>query len=883
MADALGRHDAIVRSAVEDHDGYVFSAGGDGFAVAFRRAADALAAAVDIQSVLEAEPWPQGAVIRVRMGLHTGEVIERDGDYFGPSVNRAARLMAVAHGGQVVCSQATAALAGPTVGLIGLGEHRLRDLGAAEVVFQVGSGSFPQLRSLDAVPTNLPTVRTELIGRSADIEAVSSLVEREHLVTLTGVGGVGKTRLALGVAGALTARFSDGCWLVDLTPLADGSEVAKTAAAAIGAPAAVTDDLARYLADRELLLVLDNCEHVLTSAADLVDALFDAARDVRVLATSREPLGLEGERVHRVESLALPSVEALLSEAEESPAVQLFAERAIAVDQRFVLGPENVGAVMEICRHLDGIPLAIELAAARSAAMPPAEIAGRLGERFRLLAGGSRRTQERHRTLLATVTWSYELLSEEEKFVFRRLAVFPASFDLGAAEAVASSENVDVLETVVRLVARSVLQFDPDEGRYRLLETLREYAADRLLDAGETDLARERHVRYFLELAESVAPHLRDARSPRALTLLSAELDNLRSVADWCADGGRWRELASLVGQLWVFLYQTAPIDGATWLTLLIDHGDELDPQDLVDVLGEMAYLTTLILGDHSQGLELAECSVTTAERHRATESQWAWNASMQAAVFTSTLLQTDGRGVLERSLAAAAARHDEYAATVARISHAFWLDGLGQVSEALGVLDDTLHRAEASGNPVSVRTAMLAVAYMHLFAGAEPDFDASLAILSRYPEESGSDDVLAFYVQIDWGATLVGLRQPGAVTHLAHAARLADRQNGPHTQDLALRLLAVAAAHGGHDAEAAILAAYCDAHLREHRLTSAGYDWVNATLARGLLGIADRDEHEMAGAQTSRRQIMDLVDHVEVAPASGGEHHNSPGARRTE
>ena len=506
MRPALERHDEIFRSCIGACDGYVFSIGGDGFGAAFARAADALTVAVAMQEALAAEPWPDGAVVRVRMGVHTGEVSERDGNYFGTAVNRAARLMAVAHGGQVVCSQASATLAGDAVSLRSLGEHRLRDLAAAEQIFQVGEGSFPPLRSVDAVPTNLPTVRTELIGRTDDVTSLMELVERERLVTLTGVGGVGKTRLALGVAAAIAAGFTDGCWLVELSPVADGDEVVKTVAAAMRAPTTTTDALVDYLADRRVLIVLDNCEHVLDAAADLADAILADAADVHVLVTSREPLGLDGEQVRRVQSLALPDAEATADVASASAAVRLFAERAAAVSEGFAVDAGNVDAVVEICRHLDGIPLAIELAAARVRAMAPAEIARRLDERFRLLAGGSRRSQERHRTLLATVAWSHDLLTDEERTTFRRLAVFPASFDLTAAEAVAGDGDIDAVDCVLRLVDRSLVVYEPAEDRYRLLETLRQFGADRLAEAGETEATRERHARYFLDFAARYDP-----------------------------------------------------------------------------------------------------------------------------------------------------------------------------------------------------------------------------------------------------------------------------------------------------------------------------------------------------------------------------------------
>ena len=635
MRSALERHDALVRAAIEAHGGYVVKTTGDGAHAAFGRAGDALAAAVAMQEALSAEPWPEGATVRVRIGVHTGETSERDGDYFGPAVNRAARLMAVAHGGQVVCSQQTAGLAGDVASLRSLGEHRLRDLGAAEQVFQVGDGVFPPLRSVDAVPTNLPTVRTELIGRTDDVTALMELVERERLVTLTGVGGVGKTRLALGVAAALAAGFSDGCWLVELSPVADGDEVLKTVAAAIRAPATTLDALVDYLADRRVLIVLDNCEHVLDAAADLVDAIAVAAADVHVLVTSREPLGLDGEQVRRVHSLALPPAEAAPAEAEASAAVRLFAERAAAVSDTFTIDGGNVAAVVEICRHLDGIPLAIELAAARVRAMAPAEIARRLDERFRLLAGGSRRSQERHRTLLATVSWSHDLLTDDEKITFRRLAVFPASFDLTAAEAVAGDGAVDVVDCVLRLVDRSLVMYEPDQDRYRLLETLRQYGADRLAEAGETDEIRERHARYFLAFVERVEPQLNDARYAAAYAVFATELDNLRATADWLVESALWVELADICEQLWEYLHQAAPVDGAGWYQYVVNHQSALDQQAAIDALGHAAWSQVMALGNFALGVELAEQSAALAAENHLPESQWAWAARASVATYT--------------------------------------------------------------------------------------------------------------------------------------------------------------------------------------------------------------------------------------------------------
>jgi predicted ATPase/class 3 adenylate cyclase len=860
MGPALASHDQILRTAVEAYGGYIFAPGGDGFAAAFRRAGDAIGAALDAQAALGSVTWPEGAPVRVRMGLHTGVAEERDGNYFGPAVNRAARLMAVAHGGQVLCSGATAALVEDEALLIDLCEHRLRDLDRPVRVFQLGEGVFPPLRSLDAVPTNLPTVRTELLGRSEDVTALSELVGRERLVTLTGTGGVGKTRLALAAAAVLAPGFADGCWLVELAPVAEGAEVAKVVASALGVPAADGDGLAKYLSDRRALVVLDNCEHLRAEAADLVDAVLAAAGDVHVLATSREPLSVEGERVYRVGSLALPSPGAAVDEAARAPAVQLFAERAAAARRRFALDSGNVAAVIEICRRLDGIPLAIELAAATAAAMSPALIAARLGERFRLLGGGSRRALDRQRTLLATVAWSHELLSDDEKAVFRRLSVFPASFDIAAAEAVAGGdEPLDVLGAVVRLVACSLVQFDEDEERYRLLETLRQYGADRLVEAGETDHARQRHAHQFLALAERVAPELNDARYPDATILLTTELENLRAVAQWCIEGQQWGPLATLAEQLWLFLYQAAPVDGAHWYGEVADHAQGLGPQLLADILAKLAVLAGNSGADYPHAALLAERSLGVTDAVE--ESPWAWLALASVAFFTTR--GPEGLRACERALAAAEARHNEFVAIIALGVRANLARDLGDAQQHALDLSESLRRAERGEHPLHARVAAIGAASSHLWTGAGPDPVASLDVLARYDTGPRIDDTLGLWLDLYWGASLVGLHRPGAVGHLTRAVQLADRQAAPAAADLALRLLATAAAEAGYKPEAATLIGYCDAYLLQYRIAASGYAWVQAYVDDALAGLPDRAAHEARGAASTRGQLMTLVNHL--------------------
>ena len=489
MRAGLARHDEIVRDAIEGHGGHVVKTTGDGFYAAFSTAHDAVDAAIAAQRSLGAEVWGATGPLRVRMGVHTGEVQHRDGDYFGTAVNRAARLMAVAHGGQLLVSHATERLLGDTVGesfeLVDLGEHRLRDLAQASRVFQVVApdlrGDFPPLRSMEAFPGNLPVQVTSFVGRVGELNAIAEMLGQSRLVTLTGVGGVGKTRLALQVAAEVAPRFSGGVWLCELATASDEELMFQAVADAIGArqreDMSMGDSVVEYLRDREVLVVLDNCEHLLADAAWLAGNLLQRCPQVRVLATSREGLGVLGEQLVALASLSVPAVSADAEAMTASEAIRLFVDRAVAARSGFTLGPANLGSVAEICRRLDGMPLAIELAAARVTAMSPAEIATRLDERFRLLTGGKRSRVERHQTLRATVEWSYSLLEVRERSVFARLGVFVGSLDAAAAEAVVSDDEVgawDVLECLAGLVEKSMLARRGRRRRQHALPTSRD-------------------------------------------------------------------------------------------------------------------------------------------------------------------------------------------------------------------------------------------------------------------------------------------------------------------------------------------------------------------------------------------------------------------------
>ena len=867
MKAALARHDAILRAAIEEHDGQVVKTTGDGFHAAFATAHDAVDAAVATQLALGSESWEGTGPLMVRIGVHTCEAEARDGDYYGSGVNRAARLMGVAHGGQVLVSAATSELVRDrSVELVDLGEHRLRDLGHPERIFQIVQPElvreFPPLQSVDAVPTNLPTVRTELIGRSDDIEVLAELVARERLVTLTGVGGVGKTRLALGVAATLAADYVDGCWLVELAPVAGGDEVVKVTAAAMRSPTTDLDALAAYLADRRVLIVLDNCEHVLDAAADLVDAVLESAPDVHVVVTSREPLGLDGEQVRRVQSLGVPDEHADPSVARSAAAVRLFTERAAAVADGFAVDAGNVEAVVEICRHLDGIPLAIELAAARVRAMPPAEIAQRLDERFRILAGGSRRSQERHRTLLATVAWSHDLLTEAEKVTFRRLTVFPASFGLAAAEAVAGDGGVDVVECVLRLVDRSLVVYESETGRYRLLETLRQFGADRLADEGETEPTRQGHARYFLGLVERIAPELDDDRYRVAAGTLVIELDNLRATADWCAEAAWWGDLAGMCQQLWYFVTGVATVDGAAWYQQFIDNGADVVDQVVVEALGELAFLHGVNLGNFATGLALSEQSRELATAHQLEEPAVAWLATAFAALFTgdpATALLAS-----ERALAAAEARGDERIAVTALCAQQAPLAELGEFDRGVEVGAKALRRAERLGQPSIVLASVISAATIHQSNPAGLDFASCLDVLAAHPVATLGGSTNEMWLDITWGTAQVGLQQRGAVEHLALAARAADRFHSLHAFDEALRFLAVAAAEAGHHEHAQAFVAYTEAHLRPYRMENPQQVWVQERLDQVLADLPSRSP----GPVPPRGEVMRRITEIEAALA---------------
>ncbi len=490
------------------------------------------------------------------MGLLADQgVLRAPGQYDNRPLNRCARLMAVAHGGQVVVSDGVASLVRESlpvdVSLIDLGPHLLRDVAEPMRVFQLAHPElpreFPALRSFDAVPGNLPRQMTSFVGRERSISELAAALAAHPLVTLTGVGGVGKTRLALEVASEVAPDFADGAWLCELAAVSDRGSVADTLAAALDVQPRAGQTLHESVLDalrwKRLLLVLDNCEHVLEAAAQLVAAIGQRCPNVVVMATSREGLAVSGERIVAVASLPVPGENAGLDAIAASEAVRLFVERAVDVKPGFALGAENAEVIAGVCRRLDGIPLAIELAASRVRAMTPNEVLERLDERFRLLTRGSRAPLERHQTLRSTIDWSYGLLEENERRTLDRLSVFAGGCTLASAEAVAAEsddERFEMLDVLTRLVDKSLVIAEEHERttRYRLLETIRQYAQEQLETSGEAGTMLTRHAGYFADLAEDAAPELRGPRLLEWLPFVDAEVDNLGAAVQWSLDSG---------------------------------------------------------------------------------------------------------------------------------------------------------------------------------------------------------------------------------------------------------------------------------------------------------------------------------------------------------
>jgi predicted ATPase/class 3 adenylate cyclase len=566
MRPAMARHDAIVRAAVEGNRGSVVKMTGDGIHAAFKRPLDALLAALEVElamTITAADATP----LAVRCGLHSGDDERRDNDFFGPAVNRAARIMGAAHGGQLLLSQSVAERVTDSLpagaGLRDLGMVRLRDLTSPEHLYQVVHpqlrAEFPPLRSLATTPNNLAQQLNSFIGRERELAETRQRLAANRMLTLLGMGGIGKSRLSLQLAAEVLDDFPDGVWFVELAPLVDPRSVPQALASVLGvkeeAGRPVIEALLKYVRDKQLLVVLDNCEHVVHACADLAKQLMQAGPSVKVLTSSRDYLQIAGETTYHVPTLTAPDPRKKepLAALAAHEAVRLFIDRVTAARPDFVLTEQNAAAVTDICHRLDGIPLAIELAAARARALSVENIAARLNDRFKLLVTGDRTVLPRQRTLRALIDWSYDLLDERERAVFQRLSVFAGGWTLEAAEAVCAGgiiEGTDVLDLQAQLVEKSLVVMEASGDRYRMLDTVQAYALEKMRASADETATRDRHRDAFVSLAERARSELFGPAQGAWLELLDRELENLMSAHAWCDFG----ESGAQIGLKLVFL-----------------------------------------------------------------------------------------------------------------------------------------------------------------------------------------------------------------------------------------------------------------------------------------------------------------------------------------
>jgi len=760
MERAYARHDAVLRGAVADQGGVVYKVIGDAVQAAFPTAEQAVAAALEVQLGLAFQDWaglglPES--LKVRTALHAGAVDpDSDGDYRSPVLNRLGRLLGAGHGGQILLSQAVAQLARDRLPeettLKDLGEHRLKDLLEPERVWQlvhpVLPTDFPTLTTLTTRPHNLPLQPTPLLGREREVEELTALLHRDdvRLVTLTGPGGTGKTRLALQAAAELVDEFPDGVWFVPLASLTDPALVPSAIAEVLGVRESgatpLPELLGDHLADKRLLLVLDNFEQVLDAAPVVADAIASPA--VKVLVTSRAPLRLRGEREHPVPPLGLPKRKPppTMEQVSQYAAVRLFIERAQAVRHDFAVTNENAPAIAEICHRLDGLPLAIELAAARVRLFPPQAMLARLEQRLPLLTGGARDLPLRQQTLTATIAWSYDLLTDDERKLYRRLSVFAGGWNLAAAEAVAGSPGsgelgLDVLAGLEALSEHSLVHQmpgDADEARFAMLETIREYGLGQLAASGEAAEAHQRHAAHVLELAEIAEPELYRADEAAWLDRLEAEHDNLRAAMGWSLANEPQRALR-LVAGAWRFWYVRGYLrEGQDWVERALAAADEGLSVPRVRALNGLAVFVS-VQGDFARGWELEEASLAMARALR--DALGEIRALHDLGIMATNLGRADRARTLYEEALGLAREHGELwweASALHNLGDLATDQGDGDRAELL--LEQSIAIARRIGNWGGVAVASFALGEVFLTRGdvrrAAREYGAGLRLLSR-------------------------------------------------------------------------------------------------------------------------------------------------------
>jgi predicted ATPase/class 3 adenylate cyclase len=730
MEVALERHNRLLTEVIGGHGGVVVMSRGEGdsFFAVFPSAVAAVEAAGTCQRRLGSEPWPEGAVLRVRMGLHTGEATVREGDYVVHApINRCARVKAAAHGGQVLVTRATRDLVtgrlGGGFGLTRLGEFRLRDLAEPELIYQLTHADlavdFPPIVTPSTRTGNLPLQASSFVGREREEEQTAAALGQARVVTLTGPGGVGKTRLALQAAGQVAPRFGDGGWLCELAPVRDVGGVDDAVAAVFSVSAragqSTREALVELLRAKQLLMVLDNCEHLIDRAAALAENLARSCERLVILATSREALGIDGERLVPVPPLGVPAVGADLVAITDAEAVRLFAERAAAVKPDFAVTAKNAAAVAAVVRRLDGIALAIELAAARVPAMTPAELARRLDRNFAVLAAGRRGATERHQTLRATIDWSFQLLTELEQALLARLAVFAGGATLQAAEAVCGGDGIDpdaVFELLASLVARSLVVAEEKglDTRYRLLETIRQYGEERLEEVGEAERWRARHAGYYAELLGRVREAAQDPDQEVFWAVrLGAERDNLLAAWSWAVGAGN-------VGTAFQILAGFAPVEVWSSYPLLLEGEAALELPGAAEHPGyPLAAAVSAVFASNRADVDGAEELCRRAAEASARQATPDWRVEATICAARSSLANTRGAFADAARLAEQAAGIARAAGDLADASIELTFAAAGHVLAgddpgAVPLANEALALARRIGAPALIATSLLSV-----------------------------------------------------------------------------------------------------------------------------------------------------------------------------
>jgi predicted ATPase len=756
---------------MDKYDGYIFQIIGDAFCVAFHAAGDALTAALHAQQQLQSEPWSP-APVRVRMGIHTGAAqFNSHSDqirYVGyTTLVSAQRIMSAGHGGQVLVSGATQQLVRDILPadteLIDLGERRLKDLLRPEHLYQLSApglaSSFPPVKTLDAYRNNLPVQLTSFIGREREISEVKQLLKNHHLVTLTGPGGTGKTRLSLQVAADLLDRFPHGVWFIELAPLTDADLIPQTILSAIGIseqsgqPLEVLRD---YLREKKILIVLDNCEHLLQASATVASILLKAAPGLNVLASSREALGVPGEASYPVPSLSLPDIKHVpaIEQLSQYEAVRLFIERASLVAPHFAADNSSAPFIAQICYRLDGIPLAIELAAARVKMLSVEQISKRLDDRFRLLTGGARTLLPRQQTLRALIDWSYDLLSAQERSLLRRLSVFADGWTLEAAEEVCVGQNDivsdDVFDLLTQLINKSLVfvieHSQSGETRYSMLETIRQYGRDRLLEAGGIEFLRERHLSYFMKLTGQAGLELYRSNQAFWLNRLDEELDNLRLALEWALATDVEHGLGMVAGPVYRFwLFRSTSRELGNWLAQFLERYDE--PGSLcVRALAIQSHCLGNTEGNFHEAHRLAEKSLQMARGLQDRQSE-AFSLSILGGL---TLLQGDlaeAVPLLEQSLAI----YRELGDKLGQASTIDWLSiNNSDLERATAYAKEGLALCRAQGDLTGVASILTTLARLTYsrgdFSSPAPWLEEVLSIARQIGDQVREDEALITY-----------------------------------------------------------------------------------------------------------------------------------------